>query len=227
VSLLNRIFASHKIDGWASDHTLAAARRLNQLAADLIVAAEVDVAKVGLADGLFGQSTFINRHIAPMVRLAAEPVAFDILEEANRALPDVVADLAQWSPQPEYAESPDAAFDGAKDILTAAVPLVGGLASAAAVPFAAVTTTTALFGLVSFTAISWPVVIGGGAVAAVGVTTGVLNTGKLKDRTKARLRDRVRRFILSSLIEGHKGSPSVLEQLAAEFDRTARRAKAL
>lgn len=227
MSLLNRIFASHKIDGWASDHTLVAARKLNLLAANLIVIAEAEVAKIGMADGLFGQSAFINKHIAPMVRSAAEPVAFDILEEANRALPDVVADLAQWTPQPDYAEGPEAAFDGAKDILTAAVPLVGGLASAAALPFAAVTTTTALFGLVSFTAISWPVVIGGGAVAAMGVATGVLNTGKLKDRTQARLRDRVRRFIRSSLIEGHKGSPSVLEQLAEEFDRTAKRAKAL
>jgi hypothetical protein len=101
------------------------------------------------------------------------------------------------------------------------------MASAAAVPFAAVTTTTALFGLVSFTAISWPVVVGGSAVAAVGVATGVLNTAKLKDRTTARLRHRVSRFILSSLIEGTEGSPAVLQQLAAEFAHTARRAKAI
>ncbi len=227
MSLLNRIFASHKIDGWASDHTLAAARKLNLLAADLIVTAEIEVAKAGMMDGLLGQSAFINRHIAPLIRAVVEPVAFDLVDDANRALPDVVAEMAQWSPQAEYAEGPEAAFDGAKDILAAAVPLVGGMASAAAVPFAAVTTTTALFGLVSFTAISWPVVVGGSAVAAVGVATGVLNTAKLKDRTTARLRHRVSRFILSSLIEGTEGSPAVLQQLAAEFAHTARRAKAI
>lgn len=227
MSLLNCIFASREIDRWAAEHKLAAERRLNQVAADLIASAEAEIAKVGLLDGLIGQSAFIADRIAPMVRTVAEPVAYEILDAANRALPDVVAEMAQWSLQPEHAEGQEHAFEGAKDILSAAVPLVGGAAGAAAVPFAAVTTTTALFGLVSFTAISWPIVIGGVALAAAGLATGALNTGKIKGRSKVRLRERTRQFIKASLIEGSEKSPSVLKQLAAEFDRTAQKAKAL
>jgi hypothetical protein len=227
VSLLNRVFASREIDRWAADQKLAAEQRLKQVAHDLLVSAEAEIAKVGLLDGLLGQSTFISDRIAPVVRTYAEPVASDILYNANLALPDIVVDNAQWQVQPEYAESPEAPFDGAKDILSAAVPLVGGAAGAVAVPFAAVTTTTALFGLVSFTAVSWPIVIGGGTLAAAGLVTGILNTGKLKYRTKVRLRERVQRFISASLIEGTVKNPAILQQLASEVDRTAQRAKAL
>lgn len=227
MSLLNRLFPSREIDRWAADQKLAAEQQLKQVVHDLLVSAEAEIAKVGLLDGLIGQSTFINDRIAPMVRNVAEPVAADILYNANLALPDMVVDNAQWQVQPEFAESPEAPFDGAKDILSAAVPFVGGVAGAAAVPFAAVTTTTALFGLVSFTTVSWPIVVGGGTLVAAGLVTGILNTGKLKHRTKVRLRNRVERFISASLIKGTAKNPAVLQQLVAEFDRTAQRAKAL
>lgn len=227
MGLFNRIFAGQKIDDWASDYTLVAARTLNQVAADLIVCAEEEVTKVGLKDGLFGQAAFIQEHVAPMVRAVAEPVASEILDEANTALLELVEDQAVWVRGPEHSEDPEGAFEGARDVAAAAVPLAAGVATAAALPFAAVTTTTAWLGLVTTTAISWPVVVGGGALAGLGLATGVFNTAKIRDRTLIRLRKRVRRFIVASLIEGSEQSPSILQQLATEFDRAAKRAKAL
>jgi hypothetical protein len=225
--LFNRIFAGHKIDEWASAYTLIAARTLNQVAADLIVRAEDEITRAPLKDGLFGQSAFIQEHIAPSVRAVAEPVALEILNEANTALLDLVEHQAVWVRRPEHAENSESAFEGAKDIAVAALPLAAGAATAAALPFAAVTTTTAWLGFVTTTAISWPAAIGGGALASLGLATGVFNTAKLKDRTRVRLRNRARRFIISALLEGSDQTPSILQQLASEFERAAKQAKGL
>ena len=227
VGLFNRVFVGQRIDEWASDYALVAARTLNQVAADLIVSAEAEIAKVSLKDGLFNQTTFIQERIAPMVRSVAEPVAIEILDEANSALLELVEDQAVWVRGPEHAEQPEGAFEGVRDVAAAAVPLAAGVATAAALPFAAVTTTTAWLGLVTTTAISWPVVLGGGALAGLGLATGVFNTAKIRDRTLGRLRKRVRAFIVASLIEGSNQSPAILQQLATEFDRAAKRAKSL
>ncbi|KPH67120.1 hypothetical protein [Novosphingobium sp. ST904] len=227
MSLFNRIFLARKIDAWANDYKIIAARTLNQVAADLIAYAEGEIANVGLKDGLFSQAAFVQDRVAPMVRKVAEPVAIEILEEANIALLELVEDQAVWVRRPEHCEGPEGLFDSAADIASAVVPLTAGVAAAATLPFAAFTTTTAWFGLVTTTAISWPVVLGGGAVAGLGLATGVINTAKIRDRTLVRLRNRVRRFILASLVQGSEHAPSILQQLGAEFDRAARRAKAL
>ncbi len=227
MGLFNRVFAGQRIDEWASDYTLVAARTLNQVAADLIVSVEGEIAKVSLKDGLFNQATFIQARIAPMVRSVAEPIAIEILDKANTALLELVEEQAVWVRGPEHAEQPEGAFEGAKDVAAAAVPLAAGVATAAALPFAAVTTTTAWLGLVTTTAISWPVVLGGGALAGLGLATGFFNTVKIRDRTLGRLRKRVRGFIVASLIDGSEQSPAILQQLATEFDRAAKRAKSL
>ncbi|GEO02198.1 hypothetical protein NSE01_40300 [Novosphingobium sediminis] len=227
MGLFNRIFLGHRIDDWASEYSLVAARTLNQVAADLIASAEQDVSNASLKDGLLAQSAFLQNSIAPKVREVAEPVAIEILNEANAALAAIVEEQAVWVRCPDYAEQPEGAFDGAKDIAAAAVPLAAGVATAASLPFAAVTTTTAWLGLVTTTTISWPVVLGGGALAGLGIATGLLNTAKIRDRTQARLRDRVRSFVVASLIGGDENSPSILQQLTAEFDHAAKRAKAL
>jgi hypothetical protein len=225
LGLFNRIFAGHKIDEWASCYALVAARTLNQVAADLIICAEEEIARVDLRQGLFGPAAFIQERIAPLVRTVAEPVALEILAEANTALLDLVEAQAVWVRGPEHSEGPEGAFQGAKDVAAAAVPLAAGAATAAALPYAAVVTTTAWLGLATTTAISWPVVVGGGALAGLGLATGLFNAAKLRDRAVVRLRMRVREFIIASLIEGSEQAPSILQQLSAELERTAERAK--
>jgi hypothetical protein len=224
---LTRIILGHRIDDWASEYSLVAARTLNQVPADLLASAEQDISSASLKDGLLSQSAFLQNRIAPKVREVAEPVAIEILNEANVALAAIVEEQAVWVRGPDYAEQPERSLEGASDIAAAAVPLAAGVATAASLPFAAVTTTTAWLGLVTTTTISWPVVVGGGALAGFGIATGLLNTAKIRDRTQARLRDRVRSFVIGSLIGRHGNSPSILQQLTAEFDRAAKRAKAI
>ncbi len=224
MGLFNRVFLGHKIDEWASEWTLIASRTLNQVAADLIVLAEDEIGKVGLKDGLFNPAAFVHARVAPMVRAAAEPIANSIVDEANAALLELVDVQADWMRGPAHAEGADRAFEGAKDVAAAAVPLAAGVASVAALPFAAVTTTTAWFGLVTTTAISWPIVVGGGALAGLGLATGALNTAKLRDRTQIRLRERVRQFVVSSLIAGCERSPAILQQLGVPYHPGQRQA---
>lgn len=227
MSLFNRIFLGQKIDEWASDYTLLAARTLNQVAIDLNISADEEIVKVSLKDGLRGQAIFIQNLIEPRVRALAELVAREILDDANAALLKLVDEQAVWVRGQECSQRPDGAFDGARDVAMAAVPLAAGVAAIAVLPLGAVATTTAWFGLVTTTVISWPVVVGGGALAGLGLATGVINAAKIRIRAQARLRDRVRRFIVASLIEGSEKSPAILQQLTAEFDRAAKRAKAL
>jgi len=227
MGLFNRIILGHRIDDWASEYSLVAARTLNQVAADLLASAEQDISSASLKDGLLSQSAFLQNRIAPKVREVAEAVAIEILNEANVALAAIVEEQAVWVRGPDYAEQPERSLEGASDIAAAAVPLAAGVATAASLPFAAVKTTTAWLGLVTTTTISWPVVVGGGALAGFGIATGLLNTAKIRNRTQARLRDRVRSFVIGSLIGRHGKSPSILQQLTAEFDRAAKRAKAI
>jgi hypothetical protein len=225
VGILNRIFLGHRIDQWASENILNAARVLNHAACEVIAEAEKEIEQVGWQESLTGQSKFISERIAPLVRSVAEPVALDIIADANITLQDIVLEHAVWTRSPEYSEQPDGAFSGSYEVMSAAVPLAAGAAVASALPFAALTTTTALFGLVTTTVISWPVVVGGGAIAGAGIALGLLNTATLTDKLHARLRLRVRSFVLASLIEGDARNPSILQQISAEFISVAKRAK--
>jgi hypothetical protein len=225
MSLLTRLIGNHDIDDWQSEYTLIAARTLNQVAADLIVAAESDLAEARWKDALVNPGEFVSAKIAPRIREVAEPVALAIIAEANLALASIVDAQAVWVREPEHAELAGGSFEGASDIASAAVPFAVGVATAATLPYAAVTTTTAFLGLVSTTAISWPLVIGGTAIAGLGIATGAFNGARLWDKTQARLRHRIRTFIVTALLEGTADTPSILEQIAAEFGRAAERAR--
>lgn len=227
MNLLNRLLGYQQFDDWVADYTFVAARTLNQVAGDLIVAVENEIGNAGWREGLFSPASFVNDRIAPLVREVAESAAQSIIEEANLTLQELVDLAAVWVRSPEHAQDEAGMFDGVSDVAAAAVPLAAGVATAAAVPTAAFTTTTAFFGLVTVTAISWPVVVGGSAIAGLGIATGIFNGAKLRDKTATRLRNRARRFIIDSLIDGSAQQPSILQQLAVEFARTAERAKTL
>jgi hypothetical protein len=80
---------------------------------------------------------------------------------------------------------------------------------------------------VTTTAISWPIVIGGSALAGIGVATGVLNTAKIWDKTEARLRRKIRDHVVCALLQGRPGSPAILDQLKDVLDDAAKKAKKL
>lgn len=226
MKLFQKFFIDQRFDEWASDQTLLAARILNQAAADLILQAEEDIANASWKDGLFDQNAFILDRIAPRIREVAEPLAVMIIEEANVSLAALSDMKAIWSRNVEPAPTKGNSFHGFGDIAAAIVPLGAGTATAVAIPTAAVTTTTAFFGLVTTTAISWPVVIGGGAVASLGIATGLIESGKVWSKVAARLRRTTRDFIVAALLKGTADHPSILDQLTAEFQSAASEARA-
>lgn len=222
-----KIFGWHEIDAWRDEQTLGAAAVLNQLAADLVHSFEDELKGASWRDGLIAPAAFITTHIAPQVRDATEPVVAKIIDRANGELQRIVAHQAVWNETARHLPETDESSAALTDVAWAAAPLAGGFAAAAAVPTMGVTTTTVFFGLMTTTAISWPVVIVGSAVAGAGIATGVLNTGRIWAKAEQRLRKRVHQHVVAVLLQGPISQPAVLEQLAALFDRTATEAKKL
>lgn len=222
---LGNLFGNHEVDAWRDDYTLAAAATLNQVAGDLIADFESDLKNATWKDGLLGQSSFIAERVTPTVHAVARPVVDAFVNKANEALLSIVECQSTWQYEPMSGGEDHHAGGGMVNVALAAGPLAGGVATLAAVPLMAVTTSTAFFGLVTTTAISWPVVVGGGALATVGIATGLLNTGKLWDKTEARLRKKIREHVVSILLKGSEKQPAVLEQLSAVLEATAERAK--
>lgn len=213
-------------DEWAEDVTQIAQRVLTQTAADILVSIEDDLAHATWRDGLVNPNRFILKKVAPRVRAIAEPIAISIIQDANRSLQGIGEVRAIWSRSPDNTPDQGLSFSAVGDVAAAVVPLGFGGATAVALPFAAVTTTTGLFGLVSTTAISWPVVVGGTTLAGLGLATGAIETSRLWSKLEARLRRRARDYVLAALVKGSAQQPSIAEQLAREFANTAELAKA-
>lgn len=222
-----RMFARREIDQWRDEFNLLASATLNKLAAELIESVGSDINSVTWREGVFAQSGFLARKVAPLVHAATEPVVDSIMTQANRGLAQIVEHHALCSVVPGATDTAGSSFEGWADIATATGPLVGGGVLAAVLPAAAVTTTTAWFGLVTASTVNWPIVIGGGALAGVAVATGAVNAARIKDKAEARLRRRARNLIVTYLLEGTAKQPSILAQLTRALDDAAEQAKRL
>lgn len=221
-----KLFGTHEIDAWRDNYTLLAASSLNEVAVDLIASFETDLAAASWKDGLVGQSAFVAKIVAPRIHELAGPLVEHIILRANEALARIVEHQAIWQYRPTDVPAAEGAFEGWKDIAVAAAPLASGVATVAALPTLAVTTSVGFFGLLTTTVVSWPVIVGGTAVAGVAIATGLLNAGKVWDKAEARLRKKVHERVVSTLLVGDK-QQAVLEQLADAFAATAKEAKKL
>ena len=223
----DRIFGNRAIEEWRADYTLFAARTLNQVAADAITAVDSDLDSASWKDGLVSPAAFIRDRIVPKLRELTDPAAQMIIEEANRELAVLVEERAVWVRSPEAMPEASGTLDGLQDIAAAAGPIAGGIAAVSVLPFAAVTTTTAWLGLVTATAVSWPVVVGIGSVAGIAIATGAVNSSRIWDKARVRLQSKVRKFITDTLIDGSTDTPSILAQIAETLRLTAERASRL
>ena len=218
------MFGAHEIDAWRDDFTLLAAASLNGLAVDLIASFESDLATATWKDGLVGQSAFLAKAVTPRIHELAQPIVDQIIMRANESLARIVEHQAIWQYRPTDVPDSEGALEGWKDIAVAAAPLAGGVATAAAIPTFAVTTSVAFFGLITTTVVSWPVLVGGTAAAGLAIATGVLNAGKIWDKAEARLRKNIHEQVVATLLIGKK-QPAILEQIAEAFAATAKEAK--
>lgn len=226
---LNGFLARRELDEWRDGQVLIAARVLNQTAADLIAGFADTLQGATWKDGLIAQGSYIRRVVEPKVIEVADPIASRLHEEAMRGLAEIVDHQACWSRDPVASAGPANNFEGWHDVATGVAPIVGGAAIAAAIPAMAVTTTGGLLGtgLFATTVISWPVVVVGGTAAAVAVSTGLINSARLWDKTEARLWRKVADHVGVMLIRGTPKHPSILDQLAARYTEAADHARRL
>jgi len=221
-----KIFGQHEIDMWRDAHTLDAAAQLNEVAAGLACDFESEIKNATLKD-LLNPNNFIATRVAPVVREASEQVVSKIIERANRHLQEIVAHQAVWNNIPRDVASCEDSGAAIFDIAVAAGPIAGSLVTAAALPTMAVTTTASLFGLITTTVISWPVVVVGATVAGAGLATGIFNAGKVRTKAEERLRKNIHKHVLRTLLQGTATQPALLEQLTQLFRRTAAEARKL
>lgn len=221
------LWGRHKVDDWREGWTLSAAATLNEVAAQLGRHVDDEVAKASYRDVLLAPGTIIATRIAPRVEEVALPIVTMLMGRANEGLREIVDHQAVWHERPDMAPVAPGPWEGAGDVIGAAVPLGGGAAIAMALPFAAISTKTALFGLVATTAVSWPVVVVGGAVAGTALLTGAVSGARLRDRFAGRLRLNARKHIATRLLTGSAKNPSLLQQVTACLTETAKQAKKL
>lgn len=224
---LGALFGSHEIDGWRDDYVLVAAATLNEVAVRVGQAVEPLIAAASHRDVFLLPERFLATSVAPLVRAAAEPAVERVMTDANAALSRIVAHQAVWHQASATESRMPGAWEGTADLARAAAPLAGGAALAMALPSLAITATPVWFGLATVTAISWPVVVVGGAAAGTAIATGMLNTAKLRGRFEARLRDKARALAHATLVRGTAKQPAVLEQLTAALNQAAKEAKKL
>lgn len=219
------IFDRREIDEWRDHWSMTSAIVLNDLAANLIENFGQDIAQADLGKTLFGHRDFMASAIDPHLRAVAMPVVEKIVADANDALRQIADHQAVWYDRPVAAEAPDIGNAGLRDITLSAAPIAAGAAALTALPAMAVTTSTAWFGLVAVTTISWPVVVGGGALAAIAIVAGGYRSGGILDRSRERLRKSVHHHVVATLLDGEANQPSILQQLVELFGETARQAK--
>lgn len=226
---LNGFLARRELDDWRDEQILIAARVLNQAAADLIAGFADTLKSATWKEGLIAQGSYIRRVVEPAVIEVAEPIAGRLVEEANRALSDIVDHQAIWSRDPGALARAGDSFEGWQDVASGVAPIVGGAAIAAAIPTMAVTTSGGILGtgLFATTLISWPVLVVGGTAAAVAVSTGLVNSARLWDKTEARLWRKVADHVGAMLIRGTPKHPSILDQLAARYSEAVDNARRL
>ncbi|MBB5684448.1 hypothetical protein [Sphingobium boeckii] len=224
IHLLN-ILGRSEIDEWRDHWSSAAALVINDLAVSLQEKFDGDISNSGFTDALVRQRGFIVTKVEPHLRMVTIPVIEKIVDEANVALRQIANHHAVWQERPLLVQLPDGSVDGLRDVAMTAAPFAAGAATAVALPAMAVTTSAAWFGLVTVTAISWPVVIGGSTLAAVAFAIGSYRGKGMKDRAHERLRKSVHQHVVATLIKGDDKQQAILQQVITLLQETAREAR--
>ena len=226
MQLFERVFFGRKFDRWLEEQTLISARVLNQAAADILRVVDTRIAEAYWRDA-YDSGKFVRVKVAPITREVIEPLAIELIDNANMSLCVLVDMKIQWARKIDLEPQESTLFEGAGEMASAVVPLSVGAATAASLPFAAISTTAVMFGFAKVTTISWPIIAAGSAVAALGVATGVIQTNQLWSKAEARMRRRSREFVIRALLKGKPDQPSLLEALHTEFLEAARKAREL
>lgn len=213
------IFSRHELEEWRDAYAFAAAGALREEAVSLAESMDKRIASAVLKDIVLDPQAFLQKELAPAMEEAVLRLQNDLFAKAEEDYLRLVGSPLVWHREDHASSHEVAAFDGWQDVASAAMPLAVGGGVAAAIPFAAVSTSTALFGLITTTVVSWPIVVGGAAVAGTALATGVLNSARLADKLRARLRRQMRERINATFFTGGKRGKAVLAQIVEQLDR--------
>lgn len=216
---LLKIFSRHELHEWRDSYALAATAALHEEAVVLAATAEEKIASAPLKEVVLNPQGFIQRELSQDIEDAVLRIQNSLFSKAEEDYVCLVGQQLIWHREDHPGLDEATAFDGWQDVASAAAPLAVGGGVAAAIPFAAVSTSTALFGLVTTTVVSWPVVVGGAAIAGTAIATGALNSARLADKLRGRLRNQVRERIHTAFFIGSKRGKAVLTQILEQLDR--------
>ena len=197
------IAARREILDWRDRHETAVLIVLPRAWQDSRRRIEAKLEDIGWQELITAPDAFIGREIDPLIEGELGPVVRRLLAEAQAELGTVLEAQTAVDGMPALADAGDAA----RDVLASLGPLVAGIGVAAALPTTAVVTGAAFFGLVATSAISVPVLLGGVALAGVGVATGAINTRDLRAKRLIRMRERVAAHVDEAVLSpDHAGS---------------------
>jgi hypothetical protein len=128
---------------------------------------------------------FVNEQAAPLVQRSFGTLLDESLGGFRQRIQSTVSATVHVRTHGEpFVESADGAV--ALEYAKITAPLVAGVATAVAMPFAAVTTT-----LLVFTSVSWPMMLGLGALAALLATIAGKGASGLENRLVAAIHERM------------------------------------
>lgn len=170
-----------------------------------------------------------GHHALPMVEEivgAAADAAASVVQQAQGALATIVTDLLNITAQPGSKAAPGAMnADDLKALGLAAAPFAAAAGLGLALPAMAVTSGTAMLGLVATSAVSVPILVAGiGGIAALSAF-GAINLPALRTDQEDRLVAAIQADLEARLFApaGEGRPPSLLAQLEAAFADTAAR----
>lgn len=172
---------------------------------------------------LFIANRLLRNEITPLVNAAARTTVEMLTRDAQGDLGAVVQHHLAVEAQ-LAADQTDPDLRGAATSLASSLgPLAIGAAAAGVTPLLAATTTTAMFGLVTVTTVSAPMLATGAALAGAAATLGIWQASNLKDKRIAQLRASIDRRIARNVLATDSGqaAPSVLVQLQRAIGATA------
>lgn len=214
------LLAVRRIQDWRDAYLLRASLALSDGWAELRPRLVERIAAAPLRRLLLSPSSVIKAELLPTVtdRLQAD---------ARAVLRDADAELQRVGREDTLVPL----FDmdgGGDDVLTALTDtagsigaIFGGAAVASAIPTAGITTTAGFLGFGAATVVSWPVVIGGGAIAGVAVATGLLRTSKLKSRQADALMTRLDDVVARAVFSRRPADKSLLVRVESAIEDTA------
>ncbi len=216
------VASTRRVQEWRDDHLLRAPLTLLDSWEELRPWLVSRVAELPLPRLLLNRETFIDEELLPFATTQFGQAARAVLRNARSNLQELASEQAELTPMFDASAHSSRPWDALADTAGSVSAIFGGAALASALPAAAITTTVGFLGFGAATVISWPVLIGGGAVAGTALATGLVRASKLKSRQADILMSRIDELVARAIFSRDPGRSSLLTRVEAAIEGSAR-----